>query len=103
MLIAVDWFEDSGSFLVNSSLVVGLLETSSKKTLKLLCKVLQSTAGIKKLKATMAAQNPTMPAGLVYYALSDLFRAFCAQTVAFVVSCYPCSSKQCNIFRGTII
>ena len=42
----------------------------------------------------MAAQNVTMPAGLADYAFSDLFRAFRWQTVAFVATRCPHSSKQ---------
>ena len=47
MLNAVNWFEDSDSCLVNSSLVTELLGTSGKKTSKLSYQVMQATAGIK--------------------------------------------------------
>ena len=62
MLIVVDWFEDINSFLANSSPVTESLETSGKKTLKLLYQVMRATVGIKKL---LSHHGKAMCTGLV--------------------------------------
>ena len=55
MLIVVNWFENSDSFLV--LLVTKLLETRGKKTLKLSRQVMQATPGIMSHHSSLKRKN----------------------------------------------
>ena len=100
-MVVVDWFEDSDSFLVNSSLVVESLETSGKETPKLLRQVMQATAGIK----TLSHHGSPKHNNANWTNLSfDLFRAFCQQTsVCCILLCTSTLCQNSVLFSEALV